>query len=257
VYIRGITVASRVNQNNDGIDIDSCHRVRISDCDISSGDDAIVLKSTSDRACRDVVVANCVLSSLCNALKMGTESNGGFENIAIGNCSIYDTNLAGIALESVDGGALNRVVISNIVMSNTRGAIFVRLGDRARPFKEGMERPGVGSLRNVILSNIQATGADQTGCAISGIPGHPIENLTLANISISFAGGGTRADARRRPPEYPEKYPEYKMFGVLPAYGIYCRHAKNVQLDHVQLTWEKPDARPPLVTEDVEGFAKT
>jgi polygalacturonase len=257
VYIRGITVASRVNQNNDGIDIDSCHRVRISDCDISSGDDAIVLKSTSDRACRDVVITNCVLSSLCNALKAGTESNGGFENIAISNCSIYDTRLSGIALESVDGGALNQVVVSNIVMSNTRCAIFVRLGDRARPFKEGMEKPGVGSLRNVILSNIQATGADRIGCAICGIPGHPVENLTLQNVSISFEGGGTQADAQRKVPEYPERYPEYKMFGVLPAYGIYCRHAKNVRLDHVQLTPETPDARPPLVTEDVEGFVKS
>ena len=88
VSIRGVEVRSRVNLNNDGIDIDSCERVRISDCDVWTGDDSIVLKSTTARPCKDVVITNCILSSLCNALKMGTESNGGFENTAISNCTI-------------------------------------------------------------------------------------------------------------------------------------------------------------------------
>ena len=102
--IHGIGVHSSVNVNNDGIDIDGCQRVRISDCEITSGDDAIVLKATADRPCKDVVVTNCMLSTPCNALKLGTESNGGFENIVIQNSAIYNTRLAGIALEMVDGG---------------------------------------------------------------------------------------------------------------------------------------------------------
>jgi polygalacturonase len=254
VSIRGITVASRCNQNNDGIDIDSSSQVRISDCDISSGDDAIVLKSTSARPCRDVVITNCVLSTACNALKLGTESNGGFENVAISNCSIYDTRLAGIALEIVDGGLLDRVNVSNITMRNAGCPIFVRLGNRARPFQDGMGKPGIGRLRNVMIGNVQATGANKVGCSITGLPGHPIENITLHHIRIEFTGGGTREDAESQVPENPDKYPEYAMFGVLPAYGLYCRHVRNITLDQLETRLASPDQRPVLVTDDVEGL---
>ena len=254
VVIRGITVSSRVNHNNDGIDIDCCERVRISDCDIVSGDDAIVLKSTAGRPTRDVVVSNCTLSTLCNALKLGTESNGGFANIAFSNCSIYDTRLAGIAVEMVDGGALDRVSFSNIVMNNVGAPIFVRLGNRARPFTEGGPRPGMGTLRRVRIANVEATGAGKTGCSITGLPGRPVEDISLENVRLRFNGGGTAADAARQVEELAEKYPEYSMFGVLPAYGFYCRHARNLTLRNVETSFEGADARQPLLTDDVEGL---
>jgi polygalacturonase len=252
VHISGITVRSLVNANNDGINIDSCHRVIISDCNIHSGDDAIVLKSTSARPCRNVVVSNCVLSSRCNALKMGTESNGGFENIVITGCSIYDTRLAGVALEIVDGGVMDRVVISNITMNKIGAPIFLRLGNRARPFKKDMEKPGIGVMQNITISNIEATGANATGCAISGLPEAKIENVTFSNIRLSCAGGGTKEDASRAVPEKAEDYPEYSMFGRLPAYGLYCRHVKGLKLLNVQLQLAKSDQRHGVVLEDVE-----
>ena len=145
VVIAGLTVRSRCNGNNDGIDIDGCTRVRIAHCDIRSGDDAIVLKSTLARPCRDVAVTNCILSSNCNAFKLGTESNGGFENITLSNCTMHDTRLAGIALESVDGGTLDRVTIQNVVMDQVRCPLFIRLGNRARSFQPGMAVPGLAS----------------------------------------------------------------------------------------------------------------
>jgi len=250
--ITGITIRSLVNHNNDGIDIDSCCRIIISDCNIESGDDAIVLKSTSARVCRDVTVSNCVLSSRCNALKMGTESNGGFQNIVITGCSIYNTRLAGIALEIVDGGIMDRVVVSNITMRNIGAPIFMRLGNRARPYKKDMEPPGIGVMRNIMISNIEATGANPTGCAISGLPEAEIENVTLSNLRLSFEGGGTKTDAEREIPEKPADYPEYSMFGKLSAYGLYCRHVKGLKLFNVQLQLEKPDQRHAVVIEDVE-----
>ena len=252
VRITGITVRSLVNHNNDGIDIDSCRRVVISDCNINSGDDAIVLKSTSARVCRDVTISNCILSSRCNALKMGTESNGGFENIVITGCSIYDTRLAGIALEIVDGGTMDRVVVSNITMNKVGAPVFLRLGNRARPFKKDTETPGIGVMRNITISNIEATGANPTGCAISGLPEAKIENLTLSNVRLSFEGGGTKADAAREMSEKSADYPEYSMFGKLSAYGLYCRHVKGLKMLNVQLQLEKPDQRHAVVFEDVE-----
>jgi polygalacturonase len=252
VRITGITVRSLVNHNNDGIDIDSCSRVVISDCNIESGDDAIVLKSTSARICKDIAITNCVLSTRCNALKMGTESNGGFQNIAITNCVIYNTRLAGIALEIVDGGTMDRIVVSNITMNKIGTPIFMRLGNRARPFKKDMETPGVGAMRNITISNIEASGANPTGCAISGLPEAKIENVTLSNLRLSFEGGGTKSDAEREIPEKPEAYPEYSMFGKLSAYGLYCRHVKGLNMFNVQLQLEKPDQRHAIVLEDVE-----
>jgi len=272
LLIDGITVHSLVNKNNDGIDIDSCDRVRIANCDIVAEDDAIVLKSTTPRPCRRVTITNCTLSSQCQALKLGTESVGGFEDITISNCVVYDTRLSGIALISVDGGKLERVLITNITMVNTRSAIFIRLGNRARPYlatylpkrpgesvgtvvvEEGMKLPGVGSLRNVIISNVTATGVDKTGCAIAGLRGHPVENITLENIRITFAGGGGPELVDRAVPEQEELYPEYTMFGALPAYGFYCRHVRNLRFENVFLDYEQPEHRPALVCDDVDGL---
>ncbi len=255
VRISGITVRSRVNGNNDGIDIDCCSRVVISGCNISSGDDAIVLKSTAARPCRDVTVSNCVLSSHCNALKMGTESNGGFTNIVLSNCVIYDTRLAGVALEIVDGGTMDGVVVSNMTMKKVGAPVFVRLGNRARPFKKDMEAPGVGVMRNITISGIEGTGANSTGCAISGIPEAKIENITLRDVRLSFAGGGTNKDAARVIPEKAEAYPEYSMFGPLPAYGFYCRHVRGLKLAGVELQLAGRDRRHALVCEDVEDLS--
>lgn len=252
VRITGITVRSRVNANNDGIDIDCCRRVIISDCSVDSGDDAIVLKSTADRPCQHVVVRNCVLSSRCNALKMGTESNGGFQNIVISGCAIYDTRLAGVALEIVDGGTMDGVVVSDISMSGVGAPIFLRLGNRARPFKKDMERPGIGIMRNITISDIEATKAGSTGCAISGIPEAKIENVTLSNLRLSFEGGGAKQDASRDVPEQSTGYPEFSMFGRLPAYGFYCRHVKGLKLLNVELQSAQSDLRHALVCEDVE-----
>lgn len=254
VLIDGITVRSHCNANNDGIDIDGCQRVRIANCDVSSGDDAIVLKSTLDRPCKNVVVTNCLLSSACNAFKLGTESNGGFQDIVMSNCAIYDTRLAGIALELVDGGVLEQVNIANVTMRNTRGAIFIRLGNRARPFTSGGPKPGVGSLRGIAISNVQAVGADKIGCSITGLPGHLAEQIFLRNIRITFAGGGTEEESHRAVAELPDKYPEYRMFGVLPAYGLYCRHVRGLRLSEISVSTEEPDQRPSLVCDDVEDL---
>jgi len=252
VIIRGIRVHSRVNQNNDGIDIDCCQKVAISGCEISSGDDAIVLKSTADRITRDVTITGCVLSSACNALKLGTESNGGFENIAISNCTIYNTRLAGLALETVDGGVIDRVTVTNLTMDHVGAPIFLRLGDRGRPFREGGEKPPAGSFRNVTIGNVEATGCGKTGCAVAGLPGHPIENVTLHDIRLQFTGGGRYQDVAREIPENSAKYPEYNMFGMLPAYGLFCRHVRGLRLDNIDLGLERPDERPAVMFDDVE-----
>jgi polygalacturonase len=249
VRIEGITVRNRCNINNDGLDIDGCHRVIISHCDISSEDDAIVLKSTLDRQCRNVDISDCRLSSDNNALKLGTESTGGFANIRMTRCDIYDTRNSGVALETVDGGTLENVEVSDLTMRNVASPIFVRLGNRARPYQAGLPKPPIGVLRRVHISNIVATGANRIGCSLHGLPGHPVEDIALENIRITCEGGGCEVLAKV--PELPAKYPEHSMFGALPAYGFYCRHVVGLQFRNVEIDFAKKDARPGLVCEDV------
>jgi polygalacturonase len=250
VDIEGVTIHSRIRENRDGMDIDSCDGVRISKCNIFSGDDSIVLKSTAGIPCRNVTVTDCRLSSLASALKLGTESQGGFSDILFRDCTVYDTR-DGIAIEEVDGGVCERVTVSNIVMRNVGIPIFVRLGNRATPIP-GRPVPGVGRMRDVVIRDIEAAGAGVTGCSITGIPGHPVENVTVENIRIRFAGGGTAADAAREPPEKEASYPKGDMFGTLPAFGFYCRHVAGLTLRNLDISVAAPDARPA-----VAGFART
>ena len=263
--IRGIDVYNHVCHNNDMMDIDCCRNVVIADCVGDTDDDALTLKSTGPRPTEHVAITNCILRSRCNAIKAGTESSGGFNDIAISNCVIQPSaadeglygrpeGLAGIALEIVDGGSLERVAISNVVIQGTTAPIFMRLGNRARQYKVDAPAPPVGTFRDVTLDNIVATGASATGCAIAGLPDHPIENVTLSNVRIRFLGGGTGEEIQAEVPEKEGKYPECTMFGALPAYGFYCRHVAGLTLRAVALDCDAPDARPALVCDDVRDL---
>lgn len=253
VTIEGVTIHSRIRANRDGMDIDSCDRVRIANCDIFSGDDAIVLKSTANRPCRRVAVVNCTLSSSASALKLGTESQGGFEDITFDNCVIYDNKGTAICLGEVDGGICERINVSNIVMKDVGEAIFVRLGNRANPIP-GQPTPPCGAMRDIMISNIQADGVKATGSSITGLPGHPVENVLLENIRIRYAGGAKPKDALRVVAEKETGYPNGDLFGALPAYGFYCRHVKGLRLHNLDLAFAKDDARPAIVADDVSAL---
>jgi polygalacturonase len=258
ITIRGVKIHSRINENNDGIDIDSCQNVCVSDCNISTGDDSICLKATTTTPCRNIAVTNCVLSSGCGAIKMGTESIGDMKNVAISNCTIYDTGLCGIKILSMDGSCMENIVISNITMDQTTGPIFLRLGNRGNVYFSCQKPRPAGAIRNVTISNIQAlVHADvkeKSGILITGIPGHAIENLSLRDISMSLPGGGTKEDASRMVPERIADYPEHHYFGVLPSYGIFLRHAKEVQLDNIQIKLRARDEREAVYCENVANL---
>jgi len=259
ILVHGVTIHSRTNLNNDGLDIDGCRRVRISDCDIDTGDDAICLKCTTENPCTDVTVTNCVLSSDCGAIKCGTESVGNFTNITISNCAIRDTHGCGLKLLSVDGSRMENVLVSDLVMDRVTGPIFLRLGARLRTYHQGQSPASIGTLRGVTIRNVRARvvepGDRRSGVCISGIPGHCVEDVSLESIHITYPGGGTVEEAARLDlPEKIDSYPTESMFGVLPAYGFYVRHARDISLKGIRVSAERPDARPALVSEDVEGL---
>jgi polygalacturonase len=260
--IRYITVFNHVSYNNDGLNIDSCKDVTITGCRVDSDDDAIVLKSLSLTPCENVTISDCIISSHCNSIKMGTESGGGFQNITVTNCTICSPRyskviygrqrgLAGIALEIVDGGTLDRVAISNLTIKGVTVPIFMRLGNRARIYGKDQSKPDIGKFRNVNISNIIAINCSKIGCSITGLPGYNIENVVLANIHLGFEGTGTKEEASREIAEKPSSYPESVMFGTLPAYGFFCRHVNGLKFQNIRLETSSADYRHAMVFDDV------
>jgi hypothetical protein len=239
VNIDGVTI---LNGYADGIDPDACRNVRISNCHIESVDDAIVPKASFSlgerRSCENITVTNCYLATACNSFKLGTESGGDFKRIAVSNCvmaGLKDHRPAsgGIALETVDGSNLDGVAVSNITMVNVRAPIFIRLGNRGRD----LATPVPGTLKNVVISGIVATGASNT-CTISGIPGHNVEGVTLSDIRIAWRGGCPYRPVTEAVPEAINEYPDPDIFDALPAYGFYCRHVDGLTLSNLQLSFE-------------------
>lgn len=264
LVIKGITVFNHANQNNDMMDIDGCSNVLITGCFGDTDDDGITLKSTSPLIDRNIIISNCIVSSHNNAVKIGTESTGGFENITISNIVIKPSSvksiifgepngICGIALETVDGGVMDGVNVSDITMDSVEVPLFIRLGNRARKYTANAPVPGVGSIKNVSISNIVATNVGSTGCSITGITGYDLENISLSNIRILFDGGGTSEDASKKIPELSKHYPESTMWGKLPAYGFFIRHADKVSLNNIRLNYNGVDKRPAIVCDDIEN----
>lgn len=254
LLIDGITVRSYSNKNNDGLNIEGCQRVTVTRCNIDSEDDSIVLKTLSTRACRDVVISDCIISGLKSAIKTGTESAGNFENITITNCAIYGTR--GISLLAVDGGSINNITISNISMRDTYAVLVIRLGARMRTYSipDSLIPNAPGTLQDVMISNIQAVNVTESNDFICGIPDAHVENIRLSNIKIEYSGGGTFNDFKSEIPELVDKYPKAKMFGTLPSYGFFIRHAKNITINDLELTYKNIEERPALYFDDVIDF---
>jgi len=266
VMVQGIRIYSYANQNNDGIDVDS-KNVTISDCIIDCGDDAICLKSDNpDFIVENITITNCILGTNCNAIKFGTSSYCGFRNVNINNCVIrwpsaaakipprstlkgceLDTIMeAGLALEVVDGGFMDQVVINNISMTGIQTPLFIRLGNRR----------GIGTLKNVLISNITATDETMLNSSITGIPGSYVENVIIRDFIFTSKGGGTMIEAMAEVPEKVDCYPQTNVvFGYsVPAYGMYVRHVKNLVMENFIFNLRLSDARPAVMLDDCHNI---
>jgi polygalacturonase len=268
--VRNIRVYNHSNRNNDGIDLDGCRHVVLSSSILDSDDDCITLKSTGEAACEDIVITGCIASSFCNAIKCGTESTGGFKNILISDCIVRPsscltepifktprTGQAGIALEIVDGGIMDGVIVSNILIDGTECPIFVRLGNRARKYIPEAPEPAFGKMRNISISGITAHNTGNLSCSITGVPGAAIENITLDHIRLVNKGGLKQGDYTAETAQVPElekAYPEPAKWGNLPSYGFFIRHVKAISLSDIQLSSMGNEMRKPIVADDVDDL---
>lgn len=278
LHIDNIKVDSDCFWNNDGIDINDCKKVKVTGCFINSADDAICLKSTMGpgQFNDDVYIADCVLRSSANGVKFGTESQGGFRNVTIKNIKVFDTYRAAIALETVDGAFLENVVVDGVDANHVGCAIFIRLGQRNMHVAKDT---AVGVLRQVLIKNVQASIAfdradldyqvrgpalnaffNPIPASITGLPDAKPEDIQLENIEISYPGRANKGLAYRPyhqlflVPQERDAYPEYSMFGELPAWGLYVRHVKGLTIKGLKLSTRADDFRPALVFDDVTGL---
>lgn len=272
IIVDRIKVDSRAYWNNDGIDIDGCENVSVTNCDVNAADDGICLKSDSPGLQNNnIYIANCTVRSSASAVKFGTGSYGSFKNVTIDNIKVYDTFRSAIAIESVDGAEIENIKVSNITAVNTGNAILIRLGHR------NGDKPGY--IKNVSIKNVKAQipfgrpdiDYDLRGpevdyfhnpfpASIAGIPGYSIENVVLENIEITYPGRASKGMAylplsRLKDVLENEKgYPEFTMFGELPSFGFYVRHVNGIEMKNIKVTHEKEDFRPAFVFDDVKGL---
>ncbi|MGA2859911.1 MAG: glycoside hydrolase family 28 protein [Candidatus Sulfotelmatobacter sp.] len=279
-----------IDTNRDGIDIDCCRNVRISNCSVNSPfDDAICPKSSFAlgyaRPTENVTISNCYVTGAYEvgtvldgswkrwpsdkvqqakvlpyfpeefngSIKLGTESNGGFKNIAISNC-VFDGS-KGFALESSDGAIVEDITFTAITMRDcTNTPLFLRLGSRMR----GPKGAEVGTMRRIILGDITCSNSVSRlggGGIMAGIPGHPIEDIKIHDVYLEYRGAGTKEMAALNPPEAAEDspYPDPDMFGDIPASGFFLRHVSNVEFTNVEIAFQQPDARPVFWMDRVQG----
>tara|TARA_R110002049_G_scaffold38978_4_gene120406 strand:- start:8799 stop:10466 length:1668 start_codon:yes stop_codon:yes gene_type:complete len=267
VIIDKVKVFNHSNRNNDAVDIDGCRRVVISNSIFDSDDDGITLKSTGLAPTEDVTISNCVISSFCNAIKAGTESTGGFKNIVISNCVIKPSNaeippifntpkhgISGISLEIVDGGTMEGIAISNIVIEGTECPLYIRLGNRARKHVEEALLPKMGHMRNITISNVTAYNTGNFSSSITAIPGSYIENISLSNIQLFNKGGIALGDFITDYTQVEEKensYPQPTVWGNLPSSVFFIRHVKNLSLANLSFGSQDVDPRIPINAIDV------
>lgn len=245
-----------VNGYADGIDPDNSRFVRIANCYIDTWDDAICAKASlalgRRLATEDVAVTNCILRTSSNGFKFGTESEGDLRNVTLSNCVVLRRSrgrapITGLAIESVDGGKVSGVVISNVAMRDVRTPIFIRLGDRGR----GLSVPHPGEIRDITISNVSAEDAINPS-SIDGLPDFPVRDVTLQNVEVQEIGGDRFLGLAV--PELPQAYPEGEMFGILPASSLYARHVDGLIVSDWRTRSARKDLRPSAIFDDVRDL---
>jgi polygalacturonase len=275
VSVDGIYIKSLVNWNCDGMDVDA-KDVTISNCIIDSEDDALCFKSEYlGKFCENITVTNCVLSSLCNGIKLGTGSRTGFRNITVNNCVIKKSSFngyrhwnmppdivhnpevqsvnTGIVILGVDGGVVENISFSNIIMTDVLSPFFIRVGKR---FLNPEGKPSV--MRNISISHVRAESRSVIPSVIAGLEESPAENITLSDISIYIPVSVSTDSLKSFPVDVFENnniYPENRLtFGTkLPSSAFYIKHVNGVTLSNLSVNYREKDARPAICLDDAKG----
>lgn len=276
LWIDGVHIDNESRYNGDGLDFDGCRHVWVSSCWISGTDDNLCLQaSNQERPVENFHVINCQFRSLCAAIRIGLKSIGDIRDVVISNCTMTDVRREGIKIEATEGGTIENILVSNIVMRNVRRPIYLLLSNRFEPDGDSSleltATPEIGRLRRVVFSSIIAVDDESmtqthrrfghhvmgsprfNGIRIDAARDHPIEDVTLRDVSYESVGGVRLADI---PQEYPDVvdrlldpesptsgpyYPDWSRAAFLDV-----RNVRGLVLDQVSLSSLHDDERPPV-----------
>ena len=203
--IDGINLLNNLKiRNGDGIDIDHSKNVRIANCHITSGDDAICLKNRREfeeyGSCHDIVVTNCMMESRSCTVKIGSENMDSIYNVVIDNCVIKGSN-RGLGIQNRDEGTVSNVVFSNIILDcqlwsdvwwGKAEPIYVTSYPRANGnhkdanwrFPKGQTVGRCGEVSHIYFNHIYAT--SENGCFIGGDTRDKVNNIYLSNVHLNL-----------------------------------------------------------------------
>ena len=259
LILEDLRVENHANYNNDGMDIDGCRNVRIRRCHVTSGDDALCFKGAGQAVTDRVLAEDCVFLSACNAVKIGTDTQGDFRNILVRRCRIggLETDPSGlkhpgadsaVSLEMMDGGCVEKVLLTDLEVTGAFSPVFMRLDDRGR-VKPGEKAPGPGTLRYAALTHWRGRDCGPRGSYLLGMEGRPLEDLLLWDIHL-------RQKASVKPLTAPEEigdmhlvYPDAHMIDPAdaPAYALWARHVRTLTVKDLMVTPEGEEKRPEFL----------
>jgi hypothetical protein len=253
--IANVTIDTPLSGNRDGIDVVDGHHVTIENVTVTSEDDSICIKSGSARGVLDVTVRNSHVkrSIVANGLKFGTASYGSFKDVLFENVLVENVDKAAMAVESVDGADVSNIVFRNVTVHGAGSPFFVILGDRGTTPSGSPHK--VGTIDGVRFEHVTVDGAKYTwaspisGTKLADGSIHAIANLAFDDVHVSAKGGLGSVPAD--PPEYDGRYPDPNLWGDMPGWGWFVRHATNVTFTSVTAAVSPTDARPKLVARDV------
>lgn len=247
--IDGINLLNNLKiRNGDGIDIDHSKNVRIANCHITSGDDAICLKNRREfeeyGSCHDIVVTNCVMESRSCTIKIGSENMDSIYHVVIDNCVIKGSN-RGLGIQNRDEGTVTDVVFSNIILDchlwsdvwwGKAEPIYVTSYPRANGnhkdanwrFPKGQTVGKCGEVSRIYFNNIYAT--SENGCFIGGDTKDKVRDIYLNNVHLnlkkvtSYDGG-----------VYDKRPCRGEGFIYNKVYGVYVEQVTNVEVDDLKV----------------------
>ena len=226
VFVSGVRIYNHPHtRNGDGLDIDCCRNVTVSNCIIESGDDCITLRANEkalgkEMPCENITITNCILKTICNAIRIGVGS-GTIRNAVVSNCIIRDSNM-GISLWGHYGASCAK--LENIQFDN------MRIDAKLPVFILGNSDPEK-PVRNINFRYLRGTAA--SSIRILGTPELPVTDISFSDIRFDWIDGGS-PDSREAP------------FGGSalsdsPDSAVFFSYAQNIFLDNCRITWKTAD----------------
>ncbi len=260
VWVDGIEISSRANNNGDGVDFDACENVFVSNSKFDCSDDCICLQNSyDDRVCRNVVITNCIMSSKWAGIRIGLLSCSPIELVTVSNCVFRDIDCSALKIQSSEGSTISQMTFTNLVMQDVQRPLFMTT-NRRRERKDSIEEISTQSvIRNMTFSGIissaqgkneQLLGENQPSCMIIDCnESDVIENVTLRDIHMQVYGDQTSPHSNfLKIPTHTAKRAECRNYeGTLPATALFIRNGKNIVHDNITADELHPTPQQKIV----------